>query len=223
MSNRSVGLSQPLHDYLMRIGVREAPLLRRLRDETAALPQHDMQIAPEQGAFMALIVELMGARRCFELGTFTGYSSLAVAMALPADGRIVCLDLSEEWTSIARRYWREAGVEDRVDLRLGPAIESLDAMLREDGEGSYDFCFIDAAKEEYEEYYERALRLLRPGGLMTIDNVFMGGEVLETEPQDEGTRTVVTLNERIATDDRVSLATIPLADGLTLVLKRAAG
>lgn len=220
MSNKSVGLSDELHAYLLQVGVREPPLLARLRDETAALPQHQMQIAPEQGAFMALLVELIGASRCLEVGTFTGYSSLAVALALPEDGRIVCCDISREWTDIARRYWEEAGVSDRVELRLGPAVETLDALLAEGAADSFDFAFIDAAKTEYDDYYERTLQLLRRGGLMTIDNVFQGGDVLDRESGDPDVRAVQALNEKIRRDDRVSLSMLPIADGLTLARKR---
>ncbi|HET7678469.1 MAG TPA: class I SAM-dependent methyltransferase [Candidatus Limnocylindrales bacterium] len=220
MSNRSIGLSEELHAYLLRVGVREAPILARLREETAALPQHDMQIAPEQGAFMALVVELLDARRCIELGTFTGYSSLAVALALPPEGRLVCCDISEEWTGIARRYWAEAGVAERIELRLGPARETLDRLLAAGQAGSFDLAFVDADKRSYPAYHERLLELLRPGGLILYDNVFWGGEVISEEVDNEDVRGIRTLNERLATDERVSLSMIPLADGLTLARKR---
>jgi predicted O-methyltransferase YrrM len=220
VSNKSIVLTDDLQQYMVDVGVREPPILARLREETSALPMHQMQIAAEQGAFMALLVELMGAKRCLELGTFTGYSSLAVAMALPPDGRIVCCDVSREWTDIARRYWQEAGVEERVDLRLGPALETLDAMLGAGEANSYDFAFIDARKEEYDEYYERTLRLLRPGGLMAIDNIFQGGDVVDASDGSSDTVAVRALNEKIRRDERVSISLVPIADGLMLARKR---
>jgi predicted O-methyltransferase YrrM len=220
MSNKSIGLPDDLQAYLVRIGVREPPVLRRLRDETAKLPQHGMQIAPEQGMLLALLVELLGARRCLEVGTFTGYSSTVVALALPPDGHLVCLDVSEEWTALARRAWEEAGVADRVDLRLGPAIESLDALLAEDAAGTFDFAFVDAAKDEYPAYYERVLRLLRPGGLVAFDNIFLAGRVADPSANDAGAVAVRALNDQLVADERVSIAVLPIADGVTLVRKR---
>jgi predicted O-methyltransferase YrrM len=220
MSNASMGLPEDLQAYLVRHGVREAEILKRLRDETAQLPQHNMQIAPEQGALLALLIELTGARRCIEIGTFTGYSSLVVAMAMPADGTIVCCDISDEWTSVARRYWAEAGVADRVDLRLGPAIETMDELLAGGAEGTFDFAFVDARKKEYPEYHERVVRLLRSGGLAAYDNVLWGGSVVDESMQDEETLGVRRLNERLAADERVSIAMLPVADGVTLARKR---
>jgi len=220
MSNVSVGLAPDLHAYLVEHGVREPDILRRLREETADLPRHDMQIAPEQGALMALLVGLIGARRCIELGTFTGYSSLAVALALPADGEIVCCDVSEEWTSVARRYWSEAGVADRVDLRLGPALETLDDLIAGGASGTFDFAFIDASKQEYPDYHERILRLLRQGGLAVYDNVFWDGDVIDESKTDPDTIGVRRLNDRLLAYERVSISMIPVADGLTLVQKR---
>jgi caffeoyl-CoA O-methyltransferase len=220
MSNASLGLSDDLTAYVRQVGVREPPILARLREETAALPEHGMQIAPEQGAFMALLVELTGARRCIELGTFTGYSSLAVALALPPDGRIVCCDVSEDWTSVARRYWQEAGVADRVDLRIGPALDTLDTLLADGAENSFDFGFVDARKSEYPAYYDRLLRLTRPGGLILFDNVFRAGAVIDPAVDDEEVRGIRTLNERLADDERVTVSMIPLADGVTLARKR---
>ena len=220
MSNVSMGLPPDLQAYLVRHGVREPDILKRLRDETSLLPQHNMQIAPEQGALLALLVELTGARRCLEIGTFTGYSSLVVAMAMPSDGTIVCCDVSEEWTSIARRYWAEAGVADRVDLRLAPALTTLDQLLAGGAEGTFDFAFVDARKSEYPEYHERVVRLLRPGGLAAYDNVLWGGGVVDESMQDDETLGVRRLNERLAADQRVSIAMLPLADGVTLARKR---
>jgi predicted O-methyltransferase YrrM len=220
MSNTSIGVPEDLNEYLRAHGVREPDILRRLREETAALPQHDMQIAPEQGAFMALLVEILDARRCIELGTFTGYSSLVVALAMPSDGRIVCCDVSEEWTSIARRYWAEAGVGDRVDLRLGPALETLDELLAGGAAGTFDFAFVDASKREYPDYHERIVRLLRQGGLVVYDNVFWAGEILDESKTDPDTLGVRRLNDRLAQDERVTISMIPVADGLTLARKR---
>jgi len=220
MANASIGLSQELHAYLVKVGVREPDVLRKLRDRTAAIPQHGMQIAPEQGAFMALLVKLMGARNCLEVGTFTGYSSTAVALALPADGRLVCCDVSREWTDIARETWTEAGVADRVELRLGAAIETLDQVLAEDGAGRFDFAFIDADKPNYDGYVERALRLVRAGGLIAIDNVLWSGRVADSSVDDESTVAIRLLNEKLATDSRVEIAMVPIGDGLTLMRVR---
>ena len=220
MSNATLGLPEELNAYLLDVGVREPALLRQLRDETAAMPEHDMQIAPEQGALMALLVELTGARRCLEVGTFTGYSSLSVALALPADGRLVCIDLSREWTDVARRYWAQAGVADKIELRLGPALDTLDAMVAEGQAGTFDFAFLDADKDNYPAYADRILTLLRRGGLMAIDNVFWGGEVAQPEVDNVSVRGIRELNRILASDERVSLSMVPIADGLTLARKR---
>ena len=220
MSNATLGLPDELHTYLLDVGVREPDLLRQLRAETAAMPEHDMQIAPEQGALMALLVELTGARRCLEVGTFTGYSSLSVALALPADGRLVCIDLSREWTDVARRYWGQAGVADKIELRLGPALDTLDAMVAEGQAGTFDFAFLDADKDNYPAYADRLLTLLRRGGLMAIDNVFWGGEVAQPEVDNVSVRGIRELNRILASDERVSLSMVPIADGLTLARKR---
>jgi predicted O-methyltransferase YrrM len=220
MSNVSMGLPPDLHAYLVRHGVREPEILKHLRDETALLPQHNMQIAPEQGALLALLVELVGAKRCIEIGTFTGYSSTVVALAMPPDGTIVCCDISEEWTAVARRYWAEAGVADRVDLRLAPALETLDKLIAGGAEGTFDFAFIDARKSEYPEYHERIVRLLRSGGLAAYDNVLWGGSVVDESKQDEETLGVRRLNERLAADERVTISMLPVADGVTLARKR---
>ena len=220
MSNVSVGLEPDLHAYLVSHGVREPEILKRLREETAALPQHDMQIAPEQGAFMAMLVGLIDARRAIELGTFTGYSSLAVALAMPSDGRVVCCDVSEEWTSVARRYWAEAGVADRVDLRLGEALETLDELIAGGASGTFDFAFIDASKREYPEYHERIVRLLRQGGVALYDNVLWDGGVIDESMNDPDTLGVRRLNDRLLRDERVDISMIPVGDGLTLARKR---
>ncbi|HEX7226013.1 MAG TPA: O-methyltransferase [Candidatus Limnocylindria bacterium] len=216
MTNRTLAMTDALVDYLREVGLREHPVLAELRADTARLPMARMQIAPEQGAFMALLVRLTGARRILEIGTFTGYSSTAMALALPEDGQITCLDLSREWTDRARRAWEDAGVADRVELRIGPAVESL-ASLDAD---AYDLAFIDADKPAYDAYYEGCLRVVRPGGLILIDNVLQGGRVAEPAEDDESVRVIRALNAKIATDARVDHVLLPLADGLTLARRR---
>ena len=220
MSNRTIGLSDELAAYVVEVGTREPEVLARLREETAAIPQHGMQIAPEQGAFLAILVELIGARRCIEVGTFTGYSSTAIALALPEDGQLVCCDVSEEWTSLARKYWDEAGVADRIDLRIAPAAETLDQLLADGEEDAFDFAFIDADKPGYDGYYERLLRLVRPGGLIALDNTLWGGEVLDQNTDDESTRAIQALNAKLAGDERITLCLVPVADGVTLARRR---
>lgn len=216
MSNRSIGLEEGLHAYLLDVGVREPDVLRRLREETAALPNANMQIAPEEGAVLAMLVRLLDARKVLEIGTFTGYSSTAMALALPADGRILCCDVSEEWTDIARRAWTVAGVADQVELRLGPAIDTLDDLLAADEAGTFDLAFIDADKENYAAYYARALRLVRRGGLIAIDNVLWDGRVADASVNDDSTVAIRELNAQIADDERVDVVMLPVADGLTL-------
>jgi predicted O-methyltransferase YrrM len=220
MANTTIGLSDDLAAYIVEHGVREPEILARLREETAPLPQHGMQISPEQGAFLAMLVRLLGARRCLEIGTFTGYSSLSVALALPPDGRLVCCDVSEEWTAVARRYWAEAGVADRVELRLGPALATLDGLLADGATGTFDFAFVDASKREYPDYHERVLKLLRSGGLVVYDNVLWGGAVVDPTDDDPDTNGVRRLNDRLATDERVDVSMLPVSDGLTLARKR---
>ena len=220
MSSRTLSLDDRLYDYLLSHSLRELPVLRELRAETAKLAGAGMQISPEQGQFMALLVELTGARRALEIGTFTGYSSLSVALALPADGQLVACDVSEEYTAIARRYWARAGVAGRIDLRLGPAVESLHDMLARGEAGNFDFAFIDADKQNYVEYYECCLRLLRGGGLLAIDNVLWDGQVADPSITDSDTTAIRTLNDRVFGDERVSLSLLPVGDGLTLARKR---
>ncbi|HET6567669.1 MAG TPA: class I SAM-dependent methyltransferase [Rhodothermales bacterium] len=200
--------------------MREPDVLRRLREETARHPESQMQIAPEQGQFMALLVRLLRARKTLEVGVFTGYSSTAVALALPPEGEIVACDVSEAYTSIARRYWQEAGVAKKIDLRIGPAVETLQHLLEEGEAETFDFAFIDADKEQYDAYYECALKLLRPGGLIVIDNVFRGGQVVDPAAASPGTRAIQALNRKLLRDERVDLSMLPVADGLTLALKR---
>ncbi len=213
-------LTEPLYRYLCANSDREPELLRQLRLETAELPFAQMQIAPDQGQFMALLAEMSGARKALEIGTFTGYSSLALALAMPLDGRIVCCDTSREWTDIARRYWDQAEVSDKIELRLQPALQTLDELLQEEGEASFDMAFIDADKENYRKYYEGCLRLLRPNGLLLIDNVLWGGAVIDDAKNDVDTVAIRELNAALTNDQRVSLAMVPVGDGLTLALKR---
>lgn len=222
MTTKTAFLPEALHQYILSVSLREAPLLRRLREETAADPMARMQIAPEQGQLMALLVRLCGARRALEIGVFTGYSALCVASALPADGRLVACDISEPWTAMARRYWREAGVQDRIDLRLAPALETLDRLLQDGEAGRFDFAFIDADKENYPAYYERALQLLRPGGLLAIDNTLWSGSVIDPQDQETDTRAIRAFNRSLHTDSRVQISLVPIADGLTLALKNPA-
>jgi predicted O-methyltransferase YrrM len=220
MANKTIGLSDELAAYVVNVGVREPHALAQLREETATLPQHRMQIAPEEGAFLAFLVELIGARRCIEIGTFTGYSSIAIARALPEDGNLVCCDVSEEWTSVARKYWEVAGVADKIDLRLSPALETLDQLLADDREATFDFAFVDADKAGYDGYYERLLLLVRPGGLIAFDNTLWAGAVLDQNAEDEDTRALQALNAKLAGDERISLCLLPVADGVTLARRR---
>jgi len=220
MSSRTLSLDDRLYDYLLANSLREPAVLAELRAETATLPGALMQISPEQGQFMQLLARLLGAKRCIEIGTFTGYSSLAVALALPADGRILCCDVSDEYTQVARRYWAKAGVADKVTLALGPALATLDAMLAKGDAGRFDMAFIDADKAGYDAYYERCLRLLRPGGLILIDNVLWSGDVADPAKDDADTQAIRALNAKLAKDERVDLSLLPVGDGLTLARKR---
>jgi predicted O-methyltransferase YrrM len=220
LSSRTLGLDDRLYDYLLSHSLREPPLLRELRAETAKLAGAGMQVSPEQGQLMALLVELTGTQRALEIGTFTGYSSLCVALALPAEGRLVACDISEDYTAIARRYWARAGVAGKIELRLGPALASLREMIAHGGSGSFDFAFIDADKQNYLDYYEACLRLLRRGGLLAIDNVLWSGQVADPSIVDPDTTAIRALNDRVLRDERVSLSLLPIGDGLTLVRKR---
>lgn len=220
MSRRTISMTDALSDYVRSVTLREPPLLRELREETARLPQSNMQISPEQGQLMRLLTELHGTRRALEVGVFTGYSSLSVALAMPDDGRLTACDVNDEWTSVARRYWERAGVQDKIDLRLAPALQTLDALLAEGRAGHYDFAFIDADKSNYDGYYERCLALLRRGGLIAIDNVLWGGSVADPTDQDADTLAIRALNEKVGKDERVTLNLVPIGDGLMLVRKR---
>jgi caffeoyl-CoA O-methyltransferase len=220
MASRTLSLTEPLYDYLLQVSLREPALLARLRAETEALPRANMQISPEQGQFMALLVELTGARRTLEIGTFTGYSALCVARALPAGGKVVACDVSAEYTDIAGRYWAEAGVADKIDLRLAPARDTLEALLDDGQAGSFDFAFIDADKKNYSAYYDKCLALLRKGGLVAVDNVLWDGAAIDPRKQDPDTEAIRALNSRLHQDERISLSLVPIGDGLTLARKR---
>ena len=220
MSSRTIVLNDALYEYLLSVSLREPDVLCRLREETAKMPQHNMQISPEQGQFIALLVELTGARKCLEVGTFTGYSTLSVALALPEDGQIVACDISEEFTSRAKPYWQEAGVAGKIDLRLGPALETLDALIADGESGAFDFAFIDADKVNYQGYFQRALDLIRRGGLILVDNVLWSGAVVDLARDDEDTEAIRAFNQARAGDPRISLSLVPIGDGLTLARKR---
>jgi len=219
MGKRSF-LPDALESYVGDIVTKESELQKRLRAETAKLPMGLMQIGPEQGAFLALLVRLIGAKRTLEIGTFTGYSALAVASALPADGKLVACDVSKEWTDIARRYWREAGIADRIDLRLGPAADTLSALLKSGGAGTFDFAFIDADKSNYDTYYEFSLKLLRSNGLIAIDNVLWSGSVIDDKKRDADTTALRALNLKVRDDARVDSVLLTIGDGVMLVRKR---
>ncbi len=221
MSNRTIQVDDQLYEYLSQNSLREPDILRQLREETTRLgPIKRMQISPEQGQFMALLAELMGARKLLEVGTFTGYSSLICAMAMPPDAEIVTCDVSDEWTAMARRYWAEAGVSEKISLRLAPGAESLNALLAEGHASTFDLMFIDADKTGYDTYYELGLKLVRPGGLILIDNVLWSGDVANPAVQDPDTQALRALNQKLATDNRITLSMLPVGDGLTLARRR---
>ena len=221
MSRKTIEVTDNLYDYLLSISLRESDTMCRLRQETAALPEADMQLAPEQAQLLGLLAELIGARRYLEIGTFTGYSTLAVAAGLPADGTIVACDVSEEWTQIARRYWQEARMLDQIDLHLAPATDTLQTLVDDGHRGSFDLALIDADKENYLHYYERCLELLRVGGLMAIDNVLWAGKVIDQTVSDDDTVAIRDFNRALHIDPRVSLSLIPIGDGMTLARKRS--
>ncbi|MGD0961429.1 MAG: class I SAM-dependent methyltransferase [Methylomonas sp.] len=220
MPNKNVLVTDTLYDYMLSASLREPEVLKQLREETALLANAGMQIAPEQGQFMALLVELIGAGKILEVGVFTGYSSTCLALALPAEGRITACDISAEYTAVARRYWALANVTDKIDLRLGPALDTLDGLIAAGCAGSYDLAFVDADKSNYDGYYERALCLLRKGGLLLIDNVLWSGQVADPAIDDADTSGIRALNDKIHADPRVTMSLLTVADGLTLALKR---
>lgn len=220
MSNQTLGLDNQLYDYLLSVSLREPEILKKLREETAKHPHGIMQIAPEQGQFMALLVTLMGASKTLEIGVFTGYSTLSIALALPRDGKIIACDVSAEYTTIADRYWQRAGVSDKITLKLAPALQTLDELLATGQGETFDFIFIDADKENYQAYYERSLQLLRTGGLIAIDNVLWSGKVAHPEEKDPNTEAIRAFNEKLRLDARIRLSLVPIGDGLTLALKR---
>jgi len=221
MSNRLIEITDRLYEYIQNVSVREPEILKQLRDETLKVGSiARMQIAPDQGQFMALLCELLGVNRYLEVGTFTGYSTLACALAMPPDGKIVACDVSEEWTDIGRRFWQEAGVAEKIDLRLAPAADTLEALLADGQAGTFDLMFIDADKAGYDRYYELGLKLVRPGGLILIDNVLWGGSVADPANTDKDTLAIRALNEKIQSDNRVTISLLPLADGLTMARRR---
>ena len=220
MSNRTTPLVDPLYEYFIANSLREPPVLAELRAETAKLPMANMQIAPEQGQFMGFLIELMGAKHSIEVGTFTGYSALCVALAMAPDGRVVACDINPEWTAIGRRYWAKAGVAEKIDLRLAPALQTLDALLAQGRAGTFDFAFIDADKTGYDAYYERILTLLRTGGVLAVDNVLWDGRVADQREKDKDTQAIRAFNAKLHHDARVTLSMVPIGDGLSLARKR---
>ncbi len=221
MFKNTLGLPDLLHDYILDNSLKELPILAELREETQHHKQARMQISPDQGQLIALLIRLMSARRVLEIGVFTGYSSLTIALALPIDGVLVACDISEEYTAIAKRYWRMAGVQDKIDLRIAPALETLDFLIESGQAETFDFVFVDADKANYSNYYDRALKLLRPGGLMAIDNVLWSGRIADPQSTDKIVQTLRIFNQKVAQDDRVQVSLLPMGDGITLALKKA--
>ena len=219
MSSQSIGLDARLYEYLLSASIRELPVQTELREQTAKHPQSRMQISPEQGQLMALLVQMLGAKKTLEIGVFTGYSALSVALALPDDGRIVACDINEKDSAIARTYWKKANVAHKIDLRIAPALDTLDNLIGSGESGTFDFAFIDADKSNYDAYYEKSLRLIRPGGLIAIDNMLWYGRVADLDVQDKRTQRIRALNEKIRDDKRVMMSLLPVGDGLLLVLK----
>lgn len=220
MTRTTIAMTDSLYQYYLDNSLRENPLLAELRTETAKLSTSKMQIAPEEGQLLALIVELIGAKKTLDIGVYTGYSSTVVAMSLPKEGKVIACDINGEWTKMAQKYWQLAGINDKIDFRLGPALQTLDQLIVEGESDSFDFIFIDADKKNYPAYYERGLRLLAPGGVMAIDNVLWGGKVADDSIVDEDTMTIRQLNKKIHQDANVTLSMVPIADGLTLVRKK---
>ncbi len=219
MSNKTICITEELYEYMLSVSLREPAVLHELRRETALDEHANMQISPEQGQFMALLVRLLGARKTLDIGVYTGYSSLCIGLALPRDGRVIACDLNREWTDTAKRYWRKAGVADKIELRLAPAQQTLEDLLAEKAAAAFDFAFIDADKKNYDMYYEYCLELIRPGGLIAIDNVLWDGAVADESVDDVDTVAIRALNNKIHTDPRVEISLVPIADGLTLARK----
>jgi O-methyltransferase len=220
MSSKTLFMPERAHAYVVAHSVRETAAQRALRAATSRIPGAGMQISPEQGALMQVLVRMLGVKRYLEIGTFTGYSALCVALAMPASGRLVCCDLSDEWTSVARKFWRQARVDSKIELRLAPALETLDSLLRERQAGRYDLAFIDADKQNYLNYFERCMRLVRRGGVIAIDNTLWMGRVADPRRADPDTRAIRAFNRRLHRDKRVDVALVPIGDGLTLACKR---
>jgi predicted O-methyltransferase YrrM len=220
MSARTIAMTDTLYEYVISVSGGIPDYLQRLREETLTLPMAMMQISIEQGKFMALLVKATGVKKALEVGVFTGYSSLVVAEALPADGKLISCDVSEEWTSIGQKYWREAGVASKIDLRIAPALETLDGLLKDGQAGTFDFMFIDADKENYDHYYERGLNLVRARGIIAFDNTLWSGKVADPSVQDESTNAIRALNSKLSKDPRIDLAVVPIGDGLSLAMKK---
>jgi len=220
MSNRTIAITETIYQYLCDHSLREDPILKDLRDHTYAMEERAMQIAPEQGQFMKMLVKLIGAKNAIEVGVFTGYSSLAIALALPEDGCIVACDVNPQYTSVAEKFWVSAGVREKIDLRIGPAKDTLLELINAGLTGTFDFAFIDADKINYDHYYELCLQLIRPGGLITVDNVLWGGAVSDDAINDVDTNSIRALNDKLHQDERIDLSLVPVGDGLTLAMKR---
>jgi len=220
MANRTLAMNEALYDYLLHVSLREPEVLQRLRHATEQEEMSEMRSAPEQGQFMAMLLKLIGARRVIEVGTYTGYATLWMALALPEDGEIVACDISERWAFVARRFWEDAGVQGKIELNVQPALHTLDGLLASGEEASFDFAFIDADKVNYPGYFERCLQLLRPGGVIAIDNVLWGGSVVDMQNTSEATEAIRAFNARLKDDARIDLSMLPISDGLTLAVKR---
>ena len=219
MSNRTLAISESIYQYLCDHSLREDPILKELRDHTYDMEERAMQIAPEQGQFMQMLIKLIGAKNTIEVGVFTGYSSLAIALALPEDGRIVACDVNPQYTSVAEKFWVNAGVREKIDLRIGPARGTLSELISDGLTGNFDFAFIDADKVNYDHYYELCLQLIRPGGLITVDNVLWGGATADDSINDTDTTSIRALNDKLHRDERIDLSLVPIGDGLTLAMK----
>lgn len=220
MSDITINLTSQLYDYLLTNSLREPEVLKKLREQTHTMSMSQMQISPEQGQFMGLLMELMGAKKTLDIGTFTGYSALSVALRLPQEGRVIACDINGEWTKIAKKFWEMSGVGNKIELRLAPAVETLTQLIQDGEENTFDFAFIDADKMNYERYYELSLQLIRPGGLIAIDNVLWSGRVAEPAEVDDNTKAIRALNAKVAKDSRVTMSMLPIGDGLTLARKK---